>query len=196
MQEETQRRSNAARTEATKAALIAAARTLFVEKGFAETGTPEIVRAAQVTRGALYHHFDDKTALFQAVVEDEARAVAAEIARKATPDLPPFDAMMAGADAYFDAMAQPGRTRLMLIDGPAVLDAGALRAIDAATGTAELREGLRHIATTHEIDMPVNAMATLLSAMFDRAALAIAEGEPRADYLAAMRLLIAALLRG
>ena len=72
-------RSNRERTEATKRALIDAARVLFVERGYAETATPDIVQMAGVTRGALYHHFEDKRALFRAVVEQEAGAVAAAI---------------------------------------------------------------------------------------------------------------------
>ena len=73
------RRSNRERTERHARDLLAAARALFTDKGYAETGTPDIVAAAGVTRGALYHHFADKQALFRAVVEREAAAVAAEI---------------------------------------------------------------------------------------------------------------------
>ncbi|MGN6537039.1 MAG: helix-turn-helix domain-containing protein, partial [Mesorhizobium sp.] len=104
MQDKKPRRSNRERTDATRADLIAAARTLFIEKSYAETGTPEIVAAAGVTRGALYHHFPDKQALFRAVVEKEAEAVAAEIEAAAPETLAPRDALMAGSDAYLAAM--------------------------------------------------------------------------------------------
>ena len=63
------RRTQAERTEATRTALIVAARPLFAERGYAGVGTEEIVRAAGVTRGALYHHFDGKRELFEAVYE-------------------------------------------------------------------------------------------------------------------------------
>src|SRR5579859_1901494 len=70
------RRTQAGRSAATRDALIAAARPLFAGQGFADVPTDAIVAAAGVTRGALYHQFADKTALFAAVLE----AVEADIA--------------------------------------------------------------------------------------------------------------------
>src|ERR1700754_3691004 len=101
MQDVRERRSNRDRTEATRRELIAAARKLFTEKSYAETSTPEIVAAAGVTRGALYHHFADKQALFRAVIEQEAAEVAAEIESASPPSLSPRNALLAGSDAYF-----------------------------------------------------------------------------------------------
>lgn len=92
-----QSRTNAERRDATREALLAAARALFAEKGYAATGTPEIVAAARVTRGALYHHFADKADLFRAVVEAEHRRVAAEVEVVTAEGLAPLDALAAGA---------------------------------------------------------------------------------------------------
>ena len=75
-------RTNRDRTEKTRTALMQAARSLFVDKGYGDTSTPEIVAAAGITRGALYHHFEDKRALFRAIVMDEALAVASAIERE------------------------------------------------------------------------------------------------------------------
>ncbi len=188
------RRSNKARTEATRAALIAAARTLFVEKGYAETGTPEIVSAAQVTRGALYHHFADKADLFRATLEQEAKAVAAQIERETRNPTSALDAMIVGTEAYFVAMSEPGRARLLLLDGPAVLGHAEMARIDLETGGEELRQGLAYASAEGALEaVPLDAMTQVLSAAFDRAALAIAAGEPAADYKEAIRILLTAL---
>lgn len=168
--------------------LIAAGRALFVERGYAETGMPQLVALAGVTRGALYHHFADKTSLFRAVVEAEAAAVAAEVA--AVPDGP--DALEQGARIWLEAMARPGRVRLLLLDGPAVLGPEALRRIDLQSGGAALRAGLAAAA-----DVPpgpnLDALADVLSAGFDRAALAIAGGEPSEPYIGALMRLMGAV---
>ena len=193
MQESVGRRSNRDRTEATRRDLIAAARKLFTEKSYAETGTPEIVAAAGVTRGALYHHFTDKQALFQAVVEKEAEEVAAEIEAASPPSLSARDALIAGSDAYLAAMRAPGRTRLLLLDGPAVLGRAVMDDIDGRHGNRTLREGLLAAMRSGAMrQLPPEALTGLLAAAFDRAALAIDAGAAPLDY----RVVLEALLDG
>ena len=194
MQQKSERRSNHARTEATRSALIEAARALFVEQGYAETGTPQIVERAGVTRGALYHHFADKQALFRAVVEAESEAVADEIAASTPQELPALDALIRGGDAFMAAMSAPGRTRLLLLDGPAVLGRKVMDEIDARHGGRTLREGLAIAMRQGAIRrLPLDALATLLSAMFDRAALEIAGSGSEADQKQAMRAVVEGL---
>lgn len=172
MQHDFSRRTNAERTGAMRATLVAVARRLFMEKGFAATGTPELVEAAGVTRGALYHHFADKQALFSAVVEAESAAVAARIERAAPDSLAPIDALVAGSIAYLSEMRRPGRARLLLIDGPAVLGRAAMDEVDARHGNRTLREGLAAAMRAGAIRrLPLDALAAMIGAMLDRAAL-------------------------
>jgi AcrR family transcriptional regulator len=182
-------RTNKERSEATREALLAAARKLFVAKGYAETSTPEIVAEAGITRGALYHHFEDKRALFRAVVEEEARSVVEEIERSARQSRKPIEALLAGSDAYLKAMAVKGRTRLLLIDGPAVLGAAAMRTIDEETSEQSLRAGLE-AAMADQGGAALTLVAGLLSAAFDRAALLIEGGESPREVGAAMKLVV------
>lgn len=188
------RRPNAVRRSETQAALLAAARALFLEKGYAETGTPEVVDRAGMTRGALYHHFKDKMALFRGVVESEAAEVARVIETCTREAATPMDALLRGAEVYFEVMKHPGRVRLLLLDGPAVLGAEAMREIDLQTGGGALRDGL---ATALGRDVPVSeveALADLVSAMFDRAALAGDSGAEAAPYEAALARLLGAIM--
>ncbi len=184
MQSKPERRSNEDRTRATRAALIAAARRLFVEKGYAETSTPEIVKSANVTRGALYHHFADKADLFRAVIRQEYATVAAEIDAAAKTSTSTIDALTSGGEGFMRAMQQPGRVRLMLLDGPAVLGRLELDAIDRETSADSLRLGLKAAMEAGEIrPLPLDALAAQLSAMFDRAALGVAQGDTPEDHL-------------
>ncbi|MCE8517760.1 helix-turn-helix transcriptional regulator [Ruegeria pomeroyi] len=181
---------NADRRAAMRARLIAAARALFVDKGYAETSTPEIVRAAEVTRGALYHHFADKSDLFRAVVEAEAEALVHRIDAEAVSA--GAEGMEAGSAAFFRAMAEPGRARLLLIDGPAVLGPEEMSRIDAGGGRASLRAGLELVVSGIGED-EMQALTEVLSAAFDRAALAIAQGAEPAPFERAMTRLVAGL---
>ena len=198
MQQKIARRSNRDRTEATRGDLIAAARKLFTEKSYAETGTPEIVAAAGVTRGALYHHFADKQALFRAVVEQEAEAVAAEIERAAPPSLSAARcADRRLATPISTAMREPGRTRLLLLDGPAVLGRAGMDEIDNRHGNRTLREGLVAAMRAGAMQkLPLDALTALLAAAFDRAALAIDAGAPVEEYRKTLIALIDGLMDG
>ena len=182
-------RSNRERTEATRGALMDAARRLFVEKGYADTSTPEVVAAAGTTRGALYHHFVDKRDLFRAVLAREMAAVAEDIRAAAREGLPPLKALVAGSDAYLRAMTAPGRTRLLLVDGPAVLGLAEVLAMDGAAAAATLAEGLTAAGIAPRgVALPV--LADLLSAAFDRAALAVDAGGDLKAQQAAMAWLL------
>jgi AcrR family transcriptional regulator len=182
------RRSQKDRSETMRAALIAAGRKLFIEKGFAATGTPEIVAEAGVTRGALYHHFADKEALFAAVILAEAEAIAAEI-ESDSGNLLPSEALIRGGKAFLAAMRKPGRTRLMLVEAPAALPPQTLTEIDAATGGRTLEEGLRAAGVTKPA-----TLAALLSAAYDRAALAIDRGDAPQPWQDALRRLVLGIL--
>jgi len=187
---------NAQRTDATRTALVAAARRLFMEKGYAATGTPEIADAAGLTRGALYHHYEDKSDLFLAVARQAAEEVAHEIERKSKSEAAPLAALLKGADAYFAAMAEAGRARLLLLEAPTILAPARLRELSELAGATQLQEGLRAaLPAPAQKAAPLEALTALVSAAFDRAALAIASGEPPARYKAAIRLLLESLAR-
>jgi AcrR family transcriptional regulator len=182
------RRSHQERTDATRAALLQAARELFVRRGYAETSTPELCAAAGITRGALYHHFIDKRDLFRAVVAHEAQTVRDQIAAAAPVHLEPRQALLVGSEAYLDAMSETGRTRLLLIEGPAVLGLAEMRGIDDTNAAATLAEGLTAAGLARTV--PVGVLASLLSAAFDRAALDVAAGSDAKSVRKTMRWLL------
>lgn len=188
-------RTNRDRTGKTRASLLQAARALFVEKGYAGTSTPEIVAKAGITRGALYHHFDDKRALFRAIVHEEAQAVLVAIETRTATARTASEALLTGSTAYLDAMAVPGRTRLLLVEGPAVLGTAEMTKLDEENGAGTLRVGLE--AALAESGNPANisvvALTALLSASFDRAALAIDTGADPQEYRATVVAMIARL---
>lgn len=195
MQQKSTVRSNKDRTQATRSALLKAARKLFAEQGYAETSTPEIVRAAGVTRGALYHHFEDKVALFRAVIFEEYQAVAKEINTSATQAaVSAVEALQQGSRGYLKAMSDKGRVRIMLRDGPSVLGQSELDDIDRETSADTLRQGLAVAIEAGEIvALPINALTVQLSALFDRAALAVSEGDDPQDHLDVLDAVFASL---
>jgi AcrR family transcriptional regulator len=107
-------------SEATRAALLEEATALFAERGYAGTSLEDVASASQVTRGAVYHHFASKQALFEAVLElQEARVTAEVLAAASAPD--PWDAALLALDAYLTHCCDPVYGRLVWLEGPAAL---------------------------------------------------------------------------
>ncbi len=190
-----QQKNDSPTNRTTRLKLLSAARRLFAEKGYAETSTPEIVRAAGVTRGALYHYFEDKVSLFRSVVIEEYRAVAAEI--EASADQlhgSAIEVLRQGSRGYINAMKDEGRVRIMLRDGPAVLGQLEIDSIDRASSAATLRRGLAEAMGDGQIKaLPIEALTSQLSALFDRAALAVSEGDDPEDHLEVLDAVFACL---
>src|SRR5437763_9931945 len=115
------RRTQAERSAATTGELVRTSRELFAARGFADTSIDDIVSAAGVTRGALYHHFDSKADVFRAVFEDLGRDLAAMSVEAARGKRDPWKQMEAGCMAFLDISRDPGIQRIALLDGPAVL---------------------------------------------------------------------------
>jgi AcrR family transcriptional regulator len=111
----------AERGEATRAALMEAARELFTEKGYSAVGTNEIVQRAGTTRGAMYHHFPDKRDLFRAVYEETEKTLVGDLAARVGEIEDPWEALVAGMRSFFDVASDPKLMRMGLVDGPAVL---------------------------------------------------------------------------
>lgn len=117
------RRTQADRAAETRDALIAAARPLFAEHGFTGVALETIVRAAGVTRGALYHHFADKTELFAAVCEEVEAELAARMGEAivAAGETDPVATLRLGAHFWLEVCSDPEIQRIVLVDAPAVL---------------------------------------------------------------------------
>jgi AcrR family transcriptional regulator len=187
------RRTQAERSQATREALIAAARPLFAERGYAGVGAEEIVGAAGLTRGALYHHFGGKRGLFEVVYRRLERELTEKIAEAALSGPDPIEALWAGAEMFLDACLEPEVQRIALIDAPAVLGWEKWREIGAEHGLGLVEAGLTAAVEAGNIaPQPVRPLAHLLIGALDEAALLVA----RAENQRAARAEVAKPLRG
>ena len=186
------------RSEATRQRLVAAARELFGARGYAGVGTEEIVRAAGVTRGALYHQFRDKADLFAAVAEQVEAEITNRIAAGAAEAAAdPLDALRAGARLFLDACAEPEVERIILLDAPAVLGWEAWRDLASRYGLGLVQLALQAAMDAGAIvRQPVVPLAHVLIGALDECALYIARAEDPAAAREQCAAIFDRILRG
>jgi AcrR family transcriptional regulator len=166
------------KAEATRATLLRVARDLFAQRGYAAVGTEEIVAAAGVTRGALYHHFEDKRDLFRAVHEGLEAELVASIGARIEGIEDPWELLLTGTRAFLDATSDEALRRISLIEAPAVLGWEEWRAIGTRHSLGLVAFGLenameRGIFRRQEVE----PLAQLLLGALTEAAMIIANAE-------------------
>ena len=184
--------------DATRTALLESALAQFVERGFAGTSLDDVVSAARVTKGALYHHFKGgKLALFEAVFEEVDLRLAERIAAAVPPDAGPWELVRAGLDAYLDACADPVVRRIMFQEGPVALGWSRWRELDGCSSRGLLAGAVQGLLDAGEIrPQPVELLTRLLFTTLGEAGMSVAEAEDQAAAHASARDLLLGLLDG
>ncbi len=158
-------------SEATRQALIDAGRSAFAEIGYQAAKIEAISRSARVTRGAFYHHFEDKAALFDAAVVELQAAAAARVETDARAQDLLWDRLTTGIDTYLDASIEPDYARIVIRDAPAVLGPERFREIEERYPMALLTATLTALHRRGEIDFPdIDLLSRMLDAMICKVA--------------------------
>lgn len=187
----------AQRSEATRTALVSAARELFSEHGYSRVGTEEIVKRAGVTRGALYHHFSGKEDLLRAVLHDLARELAEASATAALAETDQWRQILAAVHAFLDACVDPAIQQIMMTDAPSVLGWDEWREIDMQYGLGLVKASLENAMETGLIlRQPVAPLAHLIVGALDEAAMYISRAADAAEARREMGASIERMLDG
>jgi AcrR family transcriptional regulator len=167
-----------AEAKATRDALVKAALELFTRRGYSGVGTEEIVARADVTRGALYHHFKDKRDLFRAVHEQVESDLVQRVAARMERTEDPWEVLVTGTLAFLDACDEPAVKQIALTDAPVVLGWKEWREIDNRHGLGLTRAALQAAVDAGVLrPIEVDAMAHLFVAALTEAALVIANAK-------------------
>ncbi len=171
-------------TEATRQALLSAGQEIFAREGYQAAGIEAISRAARVTRGAFYHHFEDKKALFDAVVVAMQVAATTRVNAASKGVQKIWDRLTIGIDAYLDVCLEPAYGRIVVQEAPAVLGHARFREIEEAYPLALLIASLTALKRQGELDVDdIDLLSRMLDAMICKVALML----PDADDPATLR---------
>jgi AcrR family transcriptional regulator len=164
-----------AQGRATRGQLIEVATGLFADHGYEGTSIEAVLAAAGVSRGALYHHFASKEALFRAVLEAVSDRVTAEVTEAVRDCTDPVDAMRTGAMAWIDLAGDPVIQRVMLVDAPSVLGWEQWRAMDEGRTVGAMRAMLQAVSDSGRLPQElVVPFSHMILAALDEAAMVVA----------------------
>jgi AcrR family transcriptional regulator len=180
-------------SEATRAALVKSARTLFGSGGYATVSLDEIASNARVTKGALYHHFDNKRELFRAVCEQ----IEQELSQRALESGLQERDLLAGFLSFLDAFSEPEVQQIVSRDSPAVLSWDEQRAIQAEHGLGAIKAGLEAAMAGGQIaKQPVEPLAKLFLATLCEGAAIISHSSQPNKAREEVRGALSGLVRG
>ena len=185
----------AAQGRATRGQLIEVATRLFAEHGYEGTSIEAVLSAAGVSRGALYHHFAGKEALFEAVVSAVSDQVTMELTEAVRGCVDPLDAMRTAAIAWIGLAADPVIQRVVLVDAPSVLGWDRWRAMDDGRTLGAMRAMLQAISDSGRLPAELVApFSHMILAALDEIVLVVARSTDSTAAVAEGRMAVKALL--
>lgn len=186
--------SKAEQTAQTRTAILAQARHLFSTQGYAETATESLIAGLGITRGALYHQFKDKQAVFLAVIEQVFQEMAQHINTQAQTGATAWDSLVQGSLAYLEFVQADEIRRLVFIEAPAALGGETLTKLDRQYGFGLLLQSVQTLADGGEIETPnVEAFAMMINGALEQLAAWTAQTES-SDRLETAKMLAKELL--
>jgi AcrR family transcriptional regulator len=183
------------RGRATREQLLATAREAFGEHGYDATSIAEILETAGVTRGSLYHHFDTKEALFDAVLDREMEALAVLVRDAALAQGDPADALRVGSVTWLRAVADPAVQRIVLVDAPAVVGWPRWRELDEQYTLGGTKVALRALVDGGRLSAgEIDVLAHMILAAVGEAAMMLARSPDPAAALPDAEAAVSTLL--
>jgi AcrR family transcriptional regulator len=183
------------RGAATRRRLVAVARELFGEHGYEDTSVEDVLAASGVARGALYHHFQSKAELFDAVAETVFAEVARATDAAARAGQTPLERLRAGAHAWLEIACERTVQRIVLLDSPTVLGWARWRALDEQHSLGDLRANARRLAREGRLPKgQEEILARMLLAALNEAALFITDADDESAALQTARAAVDTLI--
>ena len=188
------------RGAATRAQVVASATRLFAESGYDDVSIDLVLKACGISKGALYHHFRGKEALFAAVLEEVEARIVETVANRSKDAANPLEALRLGCAAWLDLVAADAAIRrIAVIDAPAVLGWHAWREMEGRYALGLLRRALEAAASLGCLEPArVEACAGMLLAALNEMAMLIARAADRdratADARHVVELLVSRLI--
>lgn len=180
---------------ATRDGLIEAGRHAFGGRGYDATSIAEILDAAGVAKGALYHHFDTKAALFDAVLDRVVQEIAGAAADRARSAPDPAASLKAGCGAWLEMALDPAIQRIALLDAAAVVGWARVRELDDRHTLSGMRHNLERLAERGGgLDADVDLLAHMVLAAVNEAALFIVRADDPQAALAVGRRAVDTLI--
>lgn len=184
-------------SEITRKALVDSAMALIAERGYAGTSLEEVTARARVTKGALYHHFRGKRALFEAVFDAKELAIIAEIAAAMREHSVPLEMVRAGLAVFLDACLDPGYQRIVLQEGPSVLGYERWREREEQYTLGVVRGTVLSLIETGEYpELPVETVTRMLFGALAAGAAAIAGANDKVRVRAEVESTVILILEG
>lgn len=181
----------------TRRALLDSAATLFAERGYAGTSLDEVVAAAAVTKGALYHHYSGKQAVFEAVLEQVEADAVEQITAQVRLEKDPWQKALVGVRSFLDICQEQSYRRIVMQEGPVALGYDRWREIEERNTFGLVRDIVRAVLQQYDVDESIlETFSRLFFGAMSTAGLSVSQSDTPEKVSQEVQTVIALMLAG